>query len=212
MSHGTSKITKRSVLRNELRDIFLTAPYFHTKPQTKNYEDYTNFFKWNEPKTQIEYALLKLLELEKYDCSDKFIEYWFQHQLPGQSLGPHCDYNHTVRSRSPGSKGDWLHSYPKELVMSPITIGCYLKIGNTTGGELCISDKDWFDIADPLVYSEDDLQKIKNCPYETYMPRDNDIIYFEGSKYFHWINSVIEGERKSMMINFWPETLVIHDE
>jgi hypothetical protein len=49
-----------------------------------------------------------------------------------------------------------------------------------------------------------DIEGIKNSPHETFMPRDNDIIYFEGSRYFHWINTVVEGERKSMMINFWP--------
>lgn len=212
MSHGISKIIKKSVLREELKEIFLTAKYFDTKPVTRNLEEYTNHFKWNEPKTQIEYAVLKLLELEEYDSSNKIIEYWFQHQLPGQSLGPHCDYNHKIRSIPLNHGGKWLHDYPRELVMSPITIGCYLKIGNTTGGELCISDKDWFDVQDPLVYSEACLQEIMSCPYETFMPRDNDVIYFEGSRYFHWINPVIEGERKSMMINFWPETLVIHEE
>ena len=207
MSPGTSKIIKKSVLSEELRDIFLTAPYFDSKPQTRNYEEYTNFFRWDEPRTEIEHSILKLLEIEEYDCFDKKIEYWFQHQLPGQSLGPHCDYNHTIRSNSFEGGGNWLHSSPKELVMSPITIGCYLKIGNTTGGELCLSDMDWFDIATPLLLSDDTVQRIKGAPHETFMPRDRDIIYFEGSRYFHWINPVIEGERKSMMINFWPKDM-----
>ena len=204
MSPGTSKIIKRSVLRDELRDVFLTAPYFDTKPLTNNYEDYTNFFKWNEPKTQIEYSILKLLELEQYDCSDQMIEYWFQHQLPGQALAPHCDYNHIVRSNSFEGGGNWLHSVPKELVMSPITIGCYLQIGNTTGGELCISEMDWFNLPTPLFLDDNDMQTIRGAPHETFMPRDRDIIYFEGSKHYHWINPVETGERKSMMINFWP--------
>jgi len=85
--------------------------------------------------------------------------------------------------------------------MSPVTIGCYLKVGNTIGGELCISDKDWFNEPKPMAVSTDEILQ---HPYETFMPRDNDIVYFEGSRYFHWINTVIEGERKSMMINFWP--------
>ena len=205
MSHGHSKILKKSALSPELVSVFLTAPYFETKPSPQKLEDFTNLFVWNEPKTQIEYSILKLLEIEGHDCSGKMIEYWFQHQLPGQALAPHCDYNHTIRSNSFEGGGSWLHSFPKELVMSPITIGCYLQIGNTTGGELCISDMDWFDLAKPLFLDENDMQKIRSTPYETFMPRDGDIIYFEGSKYFHWINHVIEGERKSMMINFWPK-------
>ena len=201
MSHGNSKILKKSVLSPELTSIFLTAPYFENKPTTYNLEDYTNYFNWNQPKTQIEYAILKLLELEEYDCSNKIIEYWFQHQLPGQSLAPHCDYNHLIRKGHIKQGSSWIHTVEKEHVMSPITIGCYLKIGNTIGGEFCLSEKDWFDCREPMFI---DVQEIKNHPYETYMPCDNDIIYFEGSKYFHWINPVIEGERKSMMINFWP--------
>jgi hypothetical protein len=200
------------VLSPELASVFLTAPYFETKPPIHNLEDFTNLFVWNEPKTQIEYSILKLLEIEGYDYSDKMIEYWFQHQLQGQALAPHCDYNHTIRSNSFEGGGGWLHSFPKELVMSPITIGCYLQIGNTTGGELCISDMDWFDLAKPLFLDDNDMQKIRSAHYETFMPRDGDIVYFEGSKYFHWINPVIEGERKSMMINFWPLDLGILEE
>jgi hypothetical protein len=201
MSHGQSKITKRSVLSAELADVFLTAPYFERKPATVNLEDYTNFFRWNEPKTQIEYAVLKLLEMERYDCSGKIIEYWFQHQVSGQRLQPHCDYNHLIRKGSIMQDSTWLHTVDKSLVMSPITIGCYLKVGNTIGGELCISDLEWFDCPEPMNV---DVEAIKNSPHETFMPRDNDVVYFEGSRYFHWINTVIEGERKSMMINFWP--------
>jgi hypothetical protein len=201
MSHGQSKITKRSVLSPELAKVFLQAPYFETKPQTHNLEDYTNFFRWNEPKTQIEYAILKLLEVEQYDCSGKIIEYWFQHQVNGQRLEAHCDYNHLIRRGSVYQDSSWLHTVDKSLVMSPVTIGCYLKVGNTIGGELCISELDWFDNPEPMKV---DVEFIKSHPYETFMPRDNDIVYFEGSRYFHWINPVIEGERKSMMINFWP--------
>jgi hypothetical protein len=204
MSHGQSKITKKSVLSPELAAVFLTAPYFESKPTTINLEDYTNFFKWNEPKTQIEYAVLKLLEVEQYDCTGKIIEYWFQHQVSGQSLQPHCDYNHLIRAGSVVQDSSWLHTVDKSLIMSPITIGCYLKVGNTIGGELCISDLDWFDCSEPMKV---DAETIKNSPHETFMPRDNDIIYFEGSRYFHWINTVVEGERKSMMINFWPEDM-----
>ena len=209
MSHGQSKITKRSVLSPELTNIFLTAPYFEVKPNTINLEDYTNFFKWNEPKTQIEYAVLKLLEIEQYDCTNKIIEYWFQHQVTGQQLAPHCDYNHLLRKSSIVQDSSWIHGVDKSLVMSPITIGCYLKVGNTVGGELCISDLDWFDYPKPMNV---DIEGIKNSSHETFMPKDNDIIYFEGSRYFHWIAPVIEGERKSMMINFWPFDLGILEE
>lgn len=209
MYHGNSKITKKSTLSNELKEIFLSASYFKTKPTTYNLEDYTNYFRWDKPKTEIENAIIRLLEIEECTFTNKIIEYWFQHQVKGQSLAPHCDYNHIIRNEVLTSSGEWLHTVDKAIIMSPITIGCYLKVGNMIGGELCISEKDWFDTADPLRFVGNDLENIKSYPYEQYMPRDNDILYFEGSKYFHWINPVIEGERKSMMINFWPEDMEI---
>ena len=209
MYPGNSKITKKSTLSNELKELFLTAPYFEAKPTSFNLEEYTNFFKWNEPKTDIEHAIITLLDLEDYNYTGKIIEYWFQHQINGQSLAPHCDYNHLIRNESLINSGDWIHTVDKNLVMSPVTIGCYLKVGNMIGGELCISEKDWFDYAEPLKFTANDIENVKSYPYEQYMPRDNDILYFEGSRYFHWINPVIEGERKSMMINFWPEDMEI---
>lgn len=212
MSHGTSKIIKKSVLSPELRDVFLTAKHFVEKPRLLNLEEWTNYFDPSEPKTEIEHAILKLLELEEFDASDKIIEYWFQHQLPGQYLAPHCDYNHIIREKLVEADSNWILTADKKNIMSPVTVGCYLKIGNTTGGELCISDKDWFDDQNPLYHTGDQLDIIRNYPYETFMPRDDDIIYFEGSKYFHWINPVIEGERKSMMINFWPKDLILDEE
>lgn len=205
MSHGTSRIIKKSYLEPELKSVFLTAPFFKEKP-SPGIGSATNYFKWNEPKTDIEYSIISLLNKENIEYSGKYIEYWFQHQVKGQSLLPHCDYNHIVRINDRGRGGSWLHEADKDLIMSPVTIACYLQVGNTIGGELCISEKDWFGYENPFRVTTED---IKQYPYEQYMPRDNDILYFEGSKYFHWINPVIEGERKSMMINFWPEDMEI---
>lgn len=206
MSLGNSKIIKKSTLSDELKEVFLTAPYFTTKPTTFNLEEYTNFFKWDEPVKEIEYAIIKLLDNEGYDYTNRYIEYWFQHQTKGQHLRPHCDYNHLIRRGSVIQDSSWIHTVDKSKVMSPITIGCYLKVGNMVGGELCISELDWFDEPEPMKIQP---EKYTEHPFETYMPRDNDIVYFEGSRYYHWINPVIEGERKSMMINFWPEDIEI---
>lgn len=206
MSHGTSKIIKKSVLSEELKAVFLTAPYFETKPTTYNLEEYTNFFKWDAPEKPIEHAIIKLLDSEEYNYSNKIIEYWFQHQIKGQHLVAHCDYNHLIRKGSVIQDSSWIHTVDRDKVMSPITIGCYLKVGNMIGGELCISDYDWFNEPEPMKIQFDEIKK---HPYETYMPHDNDIVYFEGSKYYHWISPVIEGERKSMMINFWPEDIEV---
>lgn len=184
-----------------MKEVFLTAPYFEKKPNTFNLEDYTNFFKWNKPKTEIEHGILQLLDLEQYDYTDKYIEYWFQHQVKGQLLRPHCDYNHMIRKGHIVQDSSWIHTVDRNKVMSPITIGCYLKVGNMVGGELCISELDWFDQPEPMKV---DVERIEKHAHEVYVPRDNDIVYFEGSKYYHWINQVKEGERKSMMINFWP--------
>ncbi len=31
------------------------------------------------------------------------------------------------------------------------------------------------------------------------------VLYFEGSRYYHWINEVKSGSRKSILINFWND-------
>lgn len=206
MSHGTSIITKRSKLSKQHIDVLLTAKFFTDPPKTRNLADYTNFFVWNAPANDIERSIINVLEQENVHYRDMKIEYWFQHKMSGQDLSPHCDYNHFVREDcSYMNDGAWLHlQNDKTRIMSPITVGCYLQTDNLKGGEFCISSHTWFEEPTPMLIEAD---KIKQHPYEIYKPEVGDIIFFEGSKYYHWINPVETGERKSMMINFWPQDL-----
>lgn len=203
MSPGTSKIIKKSQLDKDTAEIFLTAKYFKSKPMLISLDNFSNSFRWDNPVSDIERAIVSLLDKEEISYNNMIIEYWFQHQKQGQGLAPHCDYNHVVRAESQINFDDL------EKVMSPITIGCYLQVENMTGGELCISDHTWFNEPNPLSINKSDILK---HPYETYMPQLYDILYFEGSRYYHWINRVESGERKSMMINFWPLDLGILEE
>jgi hypothetical protein len=203
MSPGTSKIIKKSQLDKDTAKVLLSAKYFESKPVFTSLSVFSNFFKWDNPTTEIERSIVSLLDKEEISYNNMTIEYWFQHQKQGQQLKPHCDYNHIVRA------GSAINFDVPEKVMSPITIGCYLQVEDMTGGELCISDHTWFNEPNPLSINSSDIKKY---PYETYVPQLYDIIYFEGSKYFHWINPVIKGERKSMMINFWPLDLGILEE
>ena len=114
----------------------------------------------------------------------------------------HCDYNHKVREHIL-DQGQWLHTVEKEKIMSPITIGCYLEATNLEGGDLVISQHTWFDEVTPTFIDEHMQLRIDSAPCERYTPQVDGVIYFEGSKHFHWIEEVTSGERKSMMINFW---------
>lgn len=205
MSPGTSRITRKSKLKPEWREVFLTAKYFREKPDyfKDGLQAFTNYF--DEPSNDIEYAIIELLNQEQIDYSDKKIEYWFQHQIAGQSLAPHCDYNHNVREAMPLEEGGkWLHNTDTKYTMSPVTLACYLEAIDLVGGELCISECTWFNHPNPTVIIAGDIEQY---PYETYTPVQDDLLHFEGSRYFHWINKVEQGERKSMMINFWPKDI-----
>jgi hypothetical protein len=193
-------IISKSRLTQPIRDILLTAKYFSTKPTSAtDLSSYSNSFVWNSPVSLIEKSIITMLDNEKYNYKNKLIEYWFQHQIKSQGLEPHCDYNHIIRKESLTQDGSWLHTCKKTDIMSPVTISCYLQT-SMSGGELCISDQTWFDYATPLSVNSN---IIKSFPYKMYSPEVDDIFYFNGSKYFHWINPVLEGERKSMQINFW---------
>ena len=204
MSHCDSLIIHRSKLKPEYREVFLTAKFFNQKPSLTNLnlQEWTNWFDPTNPTNEIEQTIVKFLEEEGQNYSGKLIEYWFQHQLPGQHLMAHCDYNHKVREHVV-DQGQWLHTVEKEKIMSPITIGCYLEATNLEGGDLVISQHTWFDEPMPTFIDEHMQLRIDGALCEHYTPQIDDVIYFEGSKHFHWIEKVTSGERKSMMINFW---------
>lgn len=200
MSHGNSLIISRSKLKPKYRDVFLTAEHFTGKLLRPH--ERTTWFDPLNPENDIQNTIVEFLNDQSYDYSDKQIEYWFQHHTTGSRLAPHCDYNHKVRAK--GSGGEWLHTYHKTMVMSPITIACYLEIIDLEGGELAISPYTWFNEQFPLTLTEESFSKIYSSEIQYIAPEQDDVLYFEGSKYYHWIEEVRRGERKSMMLNFWP--------
>jgi hypothetical protein len=206
MSLGQSKIIKKSNLKPEWRDVFLTAKFFTQKPvHTGNLEEFTNYFTSTNPTNNVQKYILELLDQEGIDYSNKKIEYWFQHQVPGQSLPPHCDYNHSIREAMRWNDKDrWLHTVDKTKVMSPVTLACYIEVENMVGGDLCISDVDWTTVNDLSGISNEYLEQY---PYEVHTPVLDEVLHFEGSRYYHWITPVRQGSRKSMLINFWPTDL-----
>lgn len=189
MSHGTSKIIRRSYIEDDLIRIFLDHQQNYPK----------NCFEKANPTTEVEYAILEFLDREGFGCSKKYVEFWFQSQQTDQDLMPHVDFNEGLRIRM--SQGE---KFTPERLMSPITIACYLESEDLIGGELCVSSKSWMEYeVEP--YPEELKKQLLECEYESYRPEKGDVIYFEGSRYYHWIERVQNGSRKSMLINFWDE-------
>lgn len=189
MYHGTSKIIRKSSIEDDLASLFVKAStpgahYFHV----------------NNPTNDVDQSVLEFLKRQKFGCSREYIEYWFQEKETGQDLWPHVDFNDKLRIKlSQGEK------VPPERLMSPITIACYLEVNAMEGGELCISDRSWLDYEREIQPVEELRKEMYRHAYELISPKQGDVLYFEGSRYYHWINTVRSGTRKSMLINFWDE-------
>lgn len=192
MSPGKSKITRKAKVDEDLRRILLTCPF---EPRGGG-----KYFRWEKPEDAYDLTIIELLRRLDYPYKDKnTIEYWFQNKKEGESLFPHCDYNHHIRALG----GDPSFVIDREKMTSPITLSVYLEVRDMIGGHLCISDKDWFDMENPFVGPEEITRHIGDAPYEAIMPEEGDILFFEGSRYFHWIDKIQQGTRKSVLINFW---------
>jgi len=204
MFHGTSKIINHSEIDNELRETFLEHNFF------KGPHYRTNYFDYNNPENDFDRAVLRLLNNEEFNYKGFKIEYWFQDKNAGTALPPHCDYNEYIRKMGVNEPADWVHTIEKELLMSPITLAVYLEVSNDLiGGELVISEQTWFDIETPLTLTEEDMNLIRSKASTVYKPVQGEILYFYGSSNYHWINEVVQGNRKSMLINFWPHSAVL---
>lgn len=196
MYRGTSRIIKTSRLDEDLRSIFLSSPYFYDQ----TYKNEENHFEVFSPRNDIDRAVLDLLKREGYRYDSKYIEYWFQNHREDGKLWPHVDFNHGLRIR--------LHhgeQISPEKLMSPMTIACYLDVQDLVGGEFCISQRSWLDYEKEISDINVLEKEVLKFDYEAYLPVTGDILYFEGSRYYHWINHIFSGKRVSMLINFWNE-------
>lgn len=201
MSLGNSEIIKKSRINPETRDALLRHKFFYERPIRRsdmtNYIDHTNL-------NDFDISVLSLLDNEQFDYRGMKIEYWFQDHKEGTGLSPHCDYNHFVREDGALEGPDWVHKQDMDRVTSPITIASYLDVSDDlVGGALVISEKTWFGIEAPLNLTDRDREEIMNSDLNIYEPVQDDVLYFHGSTNYHWIEKVVSGTRKSMMINFW---------
>lgn len=189
MRIGNSKIKFFATIEDDLREIFLA-----------NITPHTNYFDKTNPQTEIEKAIVEFMRRQNFGCNKKYVEFWFQQQVADQALWPHVDFNDKLRIRL--SKGEQIEQH---RLMSPITIACYLEANDMEGGELCISHRSWLDYETEIQPAEELMKELLHHTYETYKPVTGDVLYFEGSRYYHWIQKLTRGSRKSMLINFWDE-------
>ncbi len=195
MYHGNSKIIRRSTLDEDLRLRFISGFYKNLgRPPNLNY------FHRNAPQNETDEAVLEFLDREQFNCSKTHIEYWYQSLEASGDLWAHVDFNEKLRNRI--DAGEKLK--PEEL-MSPITISCYLEANNLIGGEFCISERSWLDYEREISPPEALKKELLKYTYESFQPTEGAVLYFEGSRYYHWINEVKSGSRKSILINFWDD-------
>ena len=186
-----SKIIHRSVIDEDLRLQLLEGLSTSTQ---------MHYFDLNAPTNAIDKAVLEFLDREQFGCNKTHIEYWFQSQEGSGDLWAHVDFNEKLRDRI--NAGEKLQ--PKEL-MSPITISCYLEAIDLEGGEFCVSERSWLDYERELNPPEVLKEELLKYTHESFQPTKGAVLYFEGSRYYHWINEVKRGSRKSMLINFWDD-------
>lgn len=191
MYHGNSKIIRRSTLDEDIRLRLLEG---------LNKSTQMHYFDRNEPTNKTDEAVLEFLDREQFSCNKPHIEYWYQAQEVSGNLWAHVDFDEKLRHRI--NAGERLK--PEEL-MSPITISCYLEANNLIGGEFCISERSWLDYEREISPPEALKKELLKYTYESFQPTEGAVLYFEGSRYYHWINEVKSGSRKSILINFWDD-------
>jgi hypothetical protein len=188
---GNSKIIRRSFVDEDIRLRLLEGL---NKPTQMHY------FNYNSPTNETDVTVLEFLDREQFNCNKTHIEYWYQEHKDSGDLWPHVDFNEKLRHRI--NDGEKLK--PEEL-MSPITISCYLEATDLIGGEFCISERSWLDYERELSPPEVLKEELLKYTYESFQPFEGAVLYFEGSRYYHWINEVKRGSRKSILINFWDD-------
>ena len=191
MYHGNSRIIRRSTVDEDIRLRLLEG---------LNRPTQIHYFDRNEPTNATDEAVLEFLDREQFNCNKTYIEYWYQSQEGSGDLWAHVDFNEKLRQRIDAGE----NLKPEEL-MSPITISCYLEATNLEGGEFCISERSWLDYEREITPPEALKEELLKYTHESFQPTKGAVLYFEGSRYYHWINEVKSGSRKSILINFWDD-------
>lgn len=198
MSLGTSKITPLGKIPNSARVGLLNDKYFLHRLRQDQGKFLSNI------STNTDKLVVEILHFLNINTTNNLIEYWFQYQTEGQTLNPHCDYNTKARKELPTSNiKEFLEGRDSRHYLSEKTVAVYLEVSDDLlGGDLCISN-------DYTYLSENVTEKdILSGSFERYSPVENCVIEFQGSKYYHWIDKVLRGSRKSLLINFWPKDMI----
>jgi hypothetical protein len=190
-----SKIIRRSFVDEDIR-LRLLEGLNKRKRQI-------HVFDRNDPTNETDIAVLEFLDREQFNCNKTYIEYWYQAQEASDTLWPHVDFNEKLRNRY--VVGEKLKI---EELMSPMTIACYLESTDLVGGEFCISERSWLDYEKEPQPQEVLKEELLKYTYESFQPTKGAVLYFEGSRYYHWINEVKSGSRKSILINFWNDNII----
>jgi len=197
---GISKITRLGTIPEPIKLNLLKSTYFINKTR----ENQGKFLYSID--TPIDKAVIELINILNIDIENFTVEYWFQYQKAGERLTPHCDYNTRARKELPTTSiQEFLKDKDLRYYISPMTVAAYLEVSdNLIGGELCISND--------FTYLSDNItnEKILTGSFEEYSPVEGDILCFEGSKYYHWISQVLQGTRKSLLLNFWPKDIATY--
>lgn len=188
-------IIHKSNIDKNLIDRILKHPFLSLSYEEKMFLPRKNLTNWISPNQEnlhdYELAVLQFLNKEKYDHKNLWIEYWFQNLTgPSRGLEPHCDLNQYIRGG-----GDYNES--------PTTIAVYLLTDiKEDEGNLCISE--WTSLDEKNAMAEGErLNEIKKHKYHRIIPKAGNVIYFNGSQHYHWIEPITSGKRISMLINFW---------
>lgn len=191
MYRGNSKIIRKSIVDEDIRLRLLEG---------LNRSTQMHYFDRNATTNKTDETVLEFLDREQFNCNKTHIEYWYQVQEVSGNLWPHVDFNEKLRHRV--DAGEKFNS--KDL-MSPITIACYLEANNLVGGEFCISERSWLDYEREITPPSALKEELLKYTHESFEPTEGAVLYFEGSRYYHWINEVKSGSRKSILINFWDD-------
>ena len=85
-------------------------------------------------------------------------------------------------------------------------IAVYTPYGKQPWDDAVTMELTYAEIPYDTIYDEEVLkEELLKYTHESFQPFEGAVLYFEGSRYYHWINEVKRGSRKSMLINFWDD-------
>lgn len=151
----------------------------------------------SSPENDIEKLLCIVAEVIKAPKDKKYIEVWTQNN---SILDPHCDFNYLHNSINLD-----LTNIPESQFLSPITVALYTEVNDLIGGNLVLTGRSWRDeMPNPIGKK---VEYMEPYIFAKLKPVEGTAVVFEGSEYYHWIEKIESGSRKSILMNFWDYPL-----